>query len=42
MFYAMYVAMTADMSQMQLYCELGRLIYQCTEKGAAVAAAKYL
>ena len=42
MFDAMQVAMSADMSQMKLYCELGRLICQCTEKGAAVAAAEYL
>ena len=42
MFDAMRVAMSADMSQMKLYCELGRLICQRTEKGAAVAAAEYL
>lgn len=42
MFNAMRVAMKADMSQMKLYCELGRLIFQRTEKGAAVAAAEYL
>lgn len=42
MFDAMQVAMSADMSQMKLYCELGRLICQRTEKGAAVAAAEYL
>ena len=42
MFNSMQVAMSADMSQMKLYCELGRLICQRTEKGAAVAAAEYL
>lgn len=42
MFDAMRVAMSADMSQIKLYCELGRLICQRTEKGAAVAAAEYL
>ncbi len=42
MFDAMRVAMNADMSQVKLYCELGRLICQRTEKGAAVAAAEYL
>lgn len=42
MFDAMRVAMKADMPQMKLYFELGRLICQRTEKGAAVAAAEYL
>jgi len=42
MFDAMRVAMSVEMSQMKLYCELGRLICQRTEKGAAVAAAEYL
>ena len=42
MFDAMQVAMSADMSQMKLYYELGRFICQRTEKGAAVAAAEYL
>ena len=42
MFDSMQVAMSADMSQMKLYYELGRLICQRTEKGAAVAAAEYL
>ena len=42
MFDAMCVAMSVEMSQMKLYCELGRLICQRTEKGAAVAAAEYL
>lgn len=42
MFDAMRTAMSADMSQTKLYYELGRLICQRTEKGAAVAAAEYL
>lgn len=42
MFDAMQVAVKADMAQMKLYCELGCLICQRTEKGAAVAAAEYL
>lgn len=42
MFDAMRVAMSTDMSQSKLYYELGRLICQRTEKGAAVAAAEYL
>lgn len=42
MFDAMQVAMSTDMPQMKLYCELGRLICQRTEKGAALAAAEYL
>ena len=32
----------AELSQMELYCELGRLICSRPEKGAAVAAAAYL
>ena len=35
-------AIRADLSQMELYCELGRLICGRSEKGAAVAAAVYL
>ncbi len=42
MFDAIQVAMSADMSQLKLYYELGRFICQRTEKGAAVAAAEYL
>lgn len=42
MFDAMRVAMSADIPQMNLYYELGRLICQRTEKGAAAAAAEYL
>lgn len=42
MFDAMQLAMKADMAQMKLHCELGCLICQRMEKGAAVAAAEYL
>lgn len=35
-------AMEADMSQMELYCEIGKAVCRRTEKGAAVAAAAYL
>ncbi len=42
MFDAMRVAMSSDIPQMNLYYELGRLICQRTEKGAAVSAAEYL
>ena len=35
-------AIRAGLSQMELYCELGRLICSRPEKGAAVAAAAYL
>lgn len=42
MFGSMRVAMSSDIPQMNLYYELGRLICQRTEKGAAVAAAEYL
>lgn len=42
MFDAMDVVMDTGMSQMELYCELGRLICTRPEKGAAVAAAEHL
>ena len=42
MFDAMCVAMSTDMPQIMLYHELGHLICQRTERGAAVAAAEYL
>lgn len=42
MFTAMDAAVDAGLSQMKLYCELGRLICERAEKGAAVAAAKHL
>lgn len=35
-------AMAADISQMELYCEIGKAVCQRKEKGAAVAAAAYL
>ena len=35
-------AMAADMSQMELYSEIGKIICRRAEKGAAVAAAAYL
>ncbi len=35
-------AVSAEMSLMELYCEVGRLVSQRPEKGAAVAASKYL
>jgi len=42
----MYVAldnlMAAELPQMELYCEIGRLVCGRPEKGAAVAAAEYL
>lgn len=34
--------MAAQMSQMELYCEIGKAVCQRSEKGAAVAAAEYL
>ena len=34
--------MTAQLPQMELYCEIGRLISGRAEKGAAVAASEYL
>lgn len=42
MFADLDAAVTADFSQVQLYCELGRIVCGRSEKGAAVAAAKYL
>ena len=35
-------AMAADITQMELYCEIGKAVCRRTEKGAAVAAAAYL
>lgn len=35
-------AMAADMPQMELYCEIGKIVCLRMEKGAAVAAAAYL
>ena len=34
--------MTAQFPQMELYCEIGRLVSGRAEKGAAVAASEYL
>ena len=34
--------MALQLSQMELYCEIGKAVSQRTEKGAAVAAAEYL
>lgn len=42
MFVALDTLMTADLPQMELYCEIGRLVSDRPEKGAAVAAAEYL
>lgn len=42
LFAALDTLMTANLSQMKLYCEIGRLISHRPEKGAAVAAAGYL
>ena len=42
MFAALEAAMSAEMPQMQLCCELGRIVCSRSEKGAAVAAAEYL
>lgn len=35
-------AMATDITQMELYCEIGKAVCRRTEKGAAVAAAAYL
>ncbi len=40
MFAAMDTAMATGMSQMELYCQLGALVCDRPEKGAAVAAAE--
>ena len=42
MFAALDAALTAELPQMQLCCELGRIVCSLPEKGAAVAAAEYL
>lgn len=42
MFAVLDTLMTADLPQMKLYSEIGRLVSGRTEKGAAVAAAEYL
>ena len=42
MFTALDKLVAADLPQMELYCEIGRLVSGRPEKGAAVAAAEYL
>lgn len=42
MFAALDTLMAEDLPQMELYCEIGRLVSGRPEKGAAVAAAEYL
>lgn len=42
MFAALDTWMAAGLPQMELYCEIGRLVSSRPEKGAAVAAAEYL
>ena len=42
LFAALDTLMAADLPQMELYCEIGRLVSGRPEKGAAVAAAEYL
>ena len=42
MFAALEAALSAELPQMQLCCELGRIVCSRPEKGAAMAAAEYL
>ncbi len=42
MFTALDKLMSAELPQMKLYCEIGRVVSSRPEKGAAVAAAEYL
>ena len=42
MFAELDALMAAGLPQMKLYCEIGRLVSDRTEKGTAVAAAEYL
>ena len=42
MFAALDTLMAAQLPQMELYCEIGRLVSGRSEKGAAVAASEYL
>lgn len=42
MFAALDTLMAADLPQMELYCEIGRLVSSRRSKGVAVAAAEYL
>lgn len=42
LFAALDTLLSANLPQMELYCEIGRLVSGRSEKGAAVAAAEYL
>ena len=42
MFAALDLLMAVALPQMELYCEIGRLVSSRSEKGAAVAASEYL
>ena len=42
MFTTLDAAVAAQLPQMELYCEIGRVVSGRTEKGAAVAASEYL
>ena len=42
MYEALDVLMAKELSQMELYCEIGKAVCQRTEKGAAVMASEYL
>lgn len=42
MFAALDKLMAAQLPQMELYCEIGRVVSGRSEKGAAVAASEYL
>ena len=42
MFAALDELMAAQLPQMELYCEIGRVVSGRSEKGAAVAASEYL
>lgn len=42
MYVALDTAMAKELSQMELYCAIGKAVSQRSEKGAAVAAAAYL
>ena len=42
MFAALDTLMAAQLPQMELYCEIGRVVSRRSEKGAAVAASEYL
>ena len=42
MFAALEAVMEADLPQMELYCEIGKIVCTRSEKGAAVAAAEFI